>query len=508
MNFYMPHRSLAVALALSLVGTLFWVPAALFWFGISPSGVVEESVGYRYFYSLRLAFGGEHSFLPQGHFPTLVHVLIQRLLSAVHPVDQLFPRIDTFSLVAVATPAVLGAVAAYFALRRFPRPGMIITAACALLLLASSQLPGFIGWTTMPDYHVWVIPLAFLCLALTLIDGLMTPRQAAMLGLVAGLALGVKITFFVFPLVPIATRLPLDRRALLLLFIFGMTAGLVYLATLALFAGVELTAFARLLRQLYYFTRGQSNNLPADGWAQIMGYDLLAICLLPPTLIALGVLLRERAAFAAALALILSLLFLSRRPYSHSLVEVHALGTLAIGIGVAVIARHTGRLRHALTPMAVAAVALLLAFGPERVNTGVYTTRGAQAYNEAAAQWRSKLDLPMWIATTGNDYRPHSVESAICKGGRELLAPDVISPYVTSLFPHFRCALTKNELTDIENSSVGFVRLPTETLAESKKRLEDFFSVSLATHHCQEIASPSQFLVYCLPTDRSASVER
>jgi hypothetical protein len=52
------------------------------------------------------------------------------------------------------------------------------------------------------------------------------------------------------------------------------------------------------------------------------------------------------------------------------------------------------------------------------------------------------------------------------------------------------------------------VRLPTETLTKSRKRVEDFFSVSLAMHHCQEIALPSQSLVYCLPQTETRGVER
>src|SRR5882762_14378 len=160
----MPRHYLAATLTLALGATLIWVPATLFWLGISPSGLFEESVGYRYFYSLRLAFGGEHSFLPQGQFPTLVHVMVQWALSAFYPTDQLFPRIDVFSLAVVAIPSILATVAAYYALVRLPWPGMIVTAACALLLLASPKLFAGIGWTAMPDYHIWTIPLAFLCL--------------------------------------------------------------------------------------------------------------------------------------------------------------------------------------------------------------------------------------------------------------------------------------------------------------------------------------------------------
>src|SRR4029450_7236045 len=90
--------------------------------------------------------------------------------------------------------------------------GMILTVPCAFLLLASPKLFAGVGWTAMPDYHVWTIPLAFLCLGLTLRDEPLTLRKATMLVVVAGLAAGVKVTFCVFPLVPLATRIPLDRR--------------------------------------------------------------------------------------------------------------------------------------------------------------------------------------------------------------------------------------------------------------------------------------------------------
>jgi hypothetical protein len=500
MRLGMPYRYLAATLALVLVGMLFWIPLAIFWLGISPSGFFEESVGYRYLYSLRLAFAGEHPFLPQGQFPTLVHVITQWTLSAFYPTDQLFPRIDVFSLAAVAIPAALGTVAAYFALVRLPWLGMILTAACALLLLTSLNLPG-VAWTAMPDYHVWTIPLAFLCLGLTLIDEPLTPRQATMLGVVAGLAVGVKVTFCLFPLVPLATRLPLDRRAPLLLLIFVIAAALVYLAIIALYAGPSLTAFGSFFSSLGYFIRSQANTLPADAWAQIRGYELWVIGLLPVVLIAIGIGLRQRAACAAALALTLSLLFLGLRPYSHSLIEVHAVASLAVGVMVSTIERSTQKalLHRLMLPSAAVAILLVvLMLAPERVRAGIGWMQHTIETNRAAAQWRSKLTQPSWIATTSNDYRPMSVESALCKGSRGIFAPEV-SRYVASLFPDFHCALAQNELTGAEGSSIGFLRLPTESLAGSVKRVEDYFSVSLALHDCQEIAAPGAFLVYCLP---------
>jgi hypothetical protein len=280
-----------------------------------------------------------------------------------------------------------------------------------------------------------------------------------------------------------------------------MAAALVYLAIVALYAGPNLSALGSFFGSLGYFMRTQANTLPADAWAQIWGYELFVICLLPAVLIAIGVVLRQRAAFAAALALTLSLLFLGLRPYSHSLIEVHAVASLALGVMVAVIARYAEgapRRRLILPSAAVAILPVLLMLGSERVGVGTDLIQHMRETNRTYAEWRSKLTQPAWIATTSNDYRPQSIEGGLCKGSRGIFAPNV-SGYVTSLFPHFHCALAQNELTDVESSRVGFVRVLPESLAESRKRVEDYFSVSLAMHDCQEIVSPGSFLVYCLP---------
>jgi hypothetical protein len=208
--------------------------------------------------------------------------------------------------------------------------------------------------------------------------------------------------------------------------------------------------------------------------------------LLPPVLIAIGIVLKQRAAFAAALALTLSLLFLVLRPYSHSLIEVHVVASLALGVMVAVIARHAEgapRYRLILPSAAVAILPLLLMLSPERVGVGTDLIQHMRETNRTYTEWRSKLTQPAWFATTSNDYRPQSIESGLCKGSRGIFAPNV-SRYVTALFPDFHCALAQKELPGVESSSVGFVRVPPESLAGSRKRVENYFSVSLAMHDC------------------------
>ena len=97
-------------LASLLLGVLwacfvFWIPIAFFLLDLSPSNPFEESVGYRYFYSLRNTFGGEFPWLPQGHLPNLVHAAIQYLLDLLGFLhSDLGARIDLFSFLAVLAP--------------------------------------------------------------------------------------------------------------------------------------------------------------------------------------------------------------------------------------------------------------------------------------------------------------------------------------------------------------------------------------------------------------------
>ena len=91
-----------VVLAVGLLFPLSWVILH----GWTLSGWYEESVGYRYFYSLRMMYDvNAFVFVPQGHLMGIVNQVIQGLLTALgFPPNVLFPRIDLFSYVAVAVP--------------------------------------------------------------------------------------------------------------------------------------------------------------------------------------------------------------------------------------------------------------------------------------------------------------------------------------------------------------------------------------------------------------------
>src|SRR5260370_39569546 len=89
---------------LLFAGLLLWPLAWIVLHGATLTGVNEESVGYRYFYSLRQLYDPPaFLFLPQGQLTNLIQKAIQIALTLLgFPPTQLRPRIDYFCYASVA----------------------------------------------------------------------------------------------------------------------------------------------------------------------------------------------------------------------------------------------------------------------------------------------------------------------------------------------------------------------------------------------------------------------
>src|SRR5687768_2303632 len=82
-------------------------------------GRYEESVGYRYFYSLRILYGGEYVFLPQGQLCDVFYQGLHMLLTmfGLAPTT-LLPRADWFAYLAVILGHAVTAAAFAWAVSR------------------------------------------------------------------------------------------------------------------------------------------------------------------------------------------------------------------------------------------------------------------------------------------------------------------------------------------------------------------------------------------------------
>ena len=148
-----------VMLAVGLLFPLGWVILK----GWTLTGLYEESVGYRYFYSLRMLYDvNAFVFLPQAQLVGIVNQVIQGLLTALgYPPDVLFPRIDLFSYITVAVPHLVAVAAFAWVVRPLRTFSGKLCAALFWLLpyyVPSVYYPG--GYVNLqPDYHAWIIPI-------------------------------------------------------------------------------------------------------------------------------------------------------------------------------------------------------------------------------------------------------------------------------------------------------------------------------------------------------------
>lgn len=516
-----------ILIATFCVVYIFWIPLFFYASGISIVSYLEESVGYRYFYSLRLAFGHEAIWLPQGQLVTLYHVLLQYLLTFFGlPNDQLFPRIDIFCILTLLLPMLLAWLAFLRLSLQFESKILVLFIyAVFIFMLDSLNLPGLPGggrWTMMPDYHVWVIGLAVFSASLLpkFNQKVWHPSPKNMswffwMGILTGLAAGIKVTFMLFPLsVLVSWCLNGDNWQKMIGRLLLAGGSCIFTTGFILWANTgfgTLSDTLHFLAQSIYFCRTQS--------ATMLGTELPShLESLVPLILALFVLFTGTRRHIRSLSVlgvfgIIYTIFLYMRFYNHSFVEYHAFIIILL---VPVINLYRNEIiniihKHALSRIAfIFPIALVFIVTMQHAWSQLHDIPAHfLAMNQAAAAFHKNLlagPTPTWILTTENSYRPNSIESAMCKGGMHIINPKWgDSPYLATLFPTFHCAVLSYELTD-ENrkeiifSTIGFSHLRIESINEAVKRIEKTFNVSLKNLNCHDIKGNYDApLTYCYP---------
>ncbi len=182
---------------------LLWPLAWVAWNGWTLTGLYEESLGYRYFFSLRqVQEPDKFVFLPQGHLPSILHRLLQRVLSLFYEVDTLRPRIDVFAYLAVFLAHTTSIVAFAWVIK--PLRSHLAQVLSVVFWALPYYLTGFYGayQVLSPDYLAWILLVALIS------AGLITRwsetrawqlNESVILGVYIGIALGVKLTLVIFP---------------------------------------------------------------------------------------------------------------------------------------------------------------------------------------------------------------------------------------------------------------------------------------------------------------------
>jgi hypothetical protein len=492
---------------------LFWLPITFFLAGVSPSTQFEESVGYRYFYSMRNVYGGEFPWVPQGHLPALCHRALQYVLDWLRfPRTDLTARVATFSFFAVLVPLLLSAALAgmVFWQSRLRPFVMIGTFGSAVILL----LPGTPnGWTVMPDYHVWLVPIALNALLLSTQDHKRHPETHALLfGAFSAFALTTKLSFLAFALPVLGTvidRMRQTRRVgpCVLASLVGFGGVLVFILVLYFPDWNTVTVAGEQLR---IFLGTQSGTLPVDlSVSEALRSEpyLLVVITLQLILAVCALVWRRLDALGLAVGAFLLIVFVGTRFYSHSLIELHAYLFLEVAMLISWASRAGGfgQERWAII-FALGALGLTVTLGRNALWYGpISLLEHSRTLQQLADEFDGRLRArseSIWVLTTGNAYRPNSVHSALCKGGTDIFRPYWgASHYVADLFPNFHCAVVPDGVRqqELTNSSVGFLRYPNESVGTAVKRVEDYFQVSLNSRNCTDVPADAFGYVVCDP---------
>jgi hypothetical protein len=486
---------------------------------ISLTGLYEENIGYRYFYSLRIVYSSERPWLPQGQLPGLFHIAIQAILSAFGlPPSELFPRIDVFTFLAALTPIILVGLAFFWAAGTLRSP--VERSALAMLVLVfiyASRLPE--GWMTTPDYYMWTFAIALVGggWILRLLLSSARPQNsfalAVLLGTYAGLAAAVKPSLLVFPLAVGSILAVLDLRPKFLTVLASVSLLVAAACCACVILGYyfgNVAAFKTHFVDLRMFANSQANTLPGGA----IGLAAFARDLLPesrydfffigPVLILATVspiiTSRNQPLLALCPACLAAGYFCYIRYYSLTLIETYAFMLMMLLIIVPYTARHLRPLPAPIGWLIIGAVALY--FGPSAWVRTASFYRTVAALDNATHRFHNALAANggnVAYLTPDNTYRPPGVDSAICKGGTDIFRSTWgVSPLIKSMFPDRWCFLYGGIADVTPFANVVFMRSDEETFPTALKRVEDRFSTSLANFDCGEIPAPAWGLSYVL----------
>ncbi len=512
-----------LGLATLCILILFSIPFAFYINQIEFIHQFEESAGYRYFYSLRYAFGHEIVWLPQGQIVTLYHSILQSMLTFLGlPNEQLLPRVWYFCVAVNILPIFLSWMALVQLSSQFEcKIWSLLLMTFFVFLMSSNGLPGGASWLLLPDYHIWVLPLTIYSASLLLLDDkdpeLDKPNlRYIKYGVLIGLSASVKITFVLIPISVLLVDLFSRPRSVLQTTKLLLVSFLISLViTLSIFYimvhCISLAEFWKYLQQNIAFSIQGNGGMSAVSFKEIFIESWFVFLLI--IIFSVYACVSQRKLIGVAVVGFLYTCFIIRRFYSHSFIEYHAYALIPLALIVYLLSSHRSMDEYKQVKLLPYAIVVLLFFAtmPHFNFKKIHDiqehhrmiSRAASNFHDALQKGPS----PVWILTSDNSYRPYTIESALCKGGMNInsIHWGIDSPYIAALFPNFKCAIYSHFLSNEEKKmvpmgTIGFAGYLTEDFKTIIKRIEKDFEISLAKSECKEVAdSNAQRLIYCYP---------
>jgi len=427
--------------ALLLLASLWYPISRIIELHLTLTGSCEESLGYRYFYSLRLLYDANgYVFLPQGHLMDLVHQTVQLFLTWIGFSRYLvFPRIDLFSYISIAFAHLLAALAFYNLSSSIATLPARIAVLCAVLVpFFNVPISGF-NVILEPDYMLWILPLMLVAAssAIGVVTGDFIPWTQRDSWTLAGLvtaALGLKATLLIYP-ISFSVVLLVNRKGLKSSFIQAVTATVLgvlgWLLVLLIYYHGHWDSLIRYFDDEARFgssVRPDASYLP---WlrAQMIGGHWLVKCsvLLPPALLLLLAMSRSRSRVGLILGVLAGALmyhfFLFFRDTPVTWFEAANFTVFAVILFSFAPVLQSPSLTAKLAMGIVALAAATQVFDGVRYMHRYfipYLVSLNHAQAEAAAALAPYHDRIAFL-TPDNSYRTLTIDSAVFKGGSNIL---------------------------------------------------------------------------------------
>lgn len=428
------HRNYA---ALLLFGLALSAPLLLFMInGISLVGMGEESVGYRYFYSLRILYEETGApDLPQGHLVSVIHALLQYILTIVGFLkNDIQIRINVFSYIASFLPIIATLIVYYWATKSFNNSLKIILA--LLMLITTYQLRIGGGYhLVIPDYYIWALPVSIVALGFSIRE-ITTPGYMAYhwfpLGLYVAACLTLKITYLIMPAMLFFLMLGNFKMHHLRSII--KIAPLVLISSLLIFLLYYRGSILDALKHfdISYYTQFYDFNNPSyTDWLKSMilehHFDICTLTALLPYILFCSLFLHSYRKIK--IALLLPAIFLCcvayKRPYPPTFVETSnfVLVITAIFVFCHIYSyNNKTRLikRMEKKHLNIYAIVILFIVNIVTINNFFHNFYGVYKISTnaeiALRNYLTSYDGKALFVIVNNDYRPTTVDSAIFKG--------------------------------------------------------------------------------------------
>lgn len=432
-------------------------PLAVLWLsGVSLIGGGEESVGYRYFYSLRMLYTpDERPWLPQGQLMSVVHLLTQLLLtSAGHSPYTISPRIEWFAWINTVLPHLITGLVVAWAVRPLPTLTARLLVAVGLVAVSTDAALVWGYHLLVPDYHAWMHPLAMAtlgcCLRFIGTDWRPSWGWLVGVGVLAGLLVALKLSMVALAipmLLLFLARFPAWPARLTALAAVSALAGAVFLLLTWLTYAGSVQATGRYLTKLLAFgaDQGQAGLVSIPGWWLTTltsdPHGLTRFVALAPVVLGVSAALirPRRVAVAFLIGTLFAALLVWARPGWTTLVEASDLALVATVVWAAAVAPVSLRRQAARWLPAILVLVSLVAVGN--------LTRAMlwwQPFFAEADAIERQLDAftgerPGRVAVLilDNHHRVHTRDSAIFKGGTDAANSNFwgVSPFVQELVP-------------------------------------------------------------------------